>query len=108
MAKYMSYYDTSGWLSFVEIMNAEQKTAGCKMSVFNRDGSLKKEFTYTLKPHETKRLDLNSIGADETEGLVVVEPTTEDADFPCMLTIRGKNQPDYFIANRFVPFIRVD
>jgi hypothetical protein len=107
MAKYMSYYDTSGWQSFVEVMNAETVPSEYKISVFNRDGSLKKELVRTLNPHAADRLHLNALGADNTEGLVIVEPVNGNDDFPSLLTIRGTNQPDYFIANRFVPFIRI-
>ena len=61
-----------------------------------------------LLAHETERIQLFREGAQDFEGLVVIEPVEDGNEFTSVLTIRdliSGRDPDE--ANRFVPFIRI-
>ena len=111
MVKYVSYWDCSNWNSEVEVMNPQDRRADYRITVYDRDGSVKWSDNRSLTPHETERLApcKNISGGGKKEGLVVVEPGEEekgDAEFPSLLTIcdAGRHWKE---GNRFVPFTRV-
>jgi hypothetical protein len=108
MAKYSSYWDASNWNSDVEVMNIQNRQAGYRITVYNRDGSERWQDTKSLTPHETENININSHipAGGRREGLVVVEPVEEGDEFPAILIIRGEGQ-HYKEGNRFVPFIRI-
>ena len=108
MPKYVSYWDASNWNSWAEVLNLQARRADYRITVYDRDGSVRWQDTQTLTPHETERIfiDEHIPSGGRREGLVVIEPVKEGDEFPTVLTIRGEGQ-NYKEGNRFVPFIRV-
>ncbi len=74
MARYVSYYDCSNWISNVEVMNLQNQRADYRVTLFDRDGTEVWTDTRTLTSHDTERRDLNAHARNEKEGLVKVLP----------------------------------
>jgi hypothetical protein len=109
MAKYVSYYDESGWDSLVEVMNIQNARADYQINVYDRDGSQYWQDRRTLTRFQTERIAIREKipNRGQKEGLIVIEPVGgTNNDFPAMLIICAEGQ-DYKVGNRFVPFIRV-
>jgi len=115
MAKYISYWDCSGWSCTVEVMNIQNHDAKYRITVYDRTGNNSWSDTRNLAAHGTERVALCQVQLEPhngTEGLVIVEPSAEtaeefpDAEFPSMLTICDEGR-HWKIGNRFVNFIRV-
>lgn len=106
MARFVSYWDASNWLSFVEVMNLQDSAGNYTITAYDRDGTTLWQDTRNLSGHQTDRILLDDQTGGSGEGLVVVEPEKPENEFPSLLTIRGEGQ-DFKVGNRFVPFIRV-
>jgi hypothetical protein len=98
--KYVAYYNCSGWSSVVEVMNLQGWTAEFTVVLYSRTGFPLVRKTIKVKPHETKRLKLDSINP-HYDGLIVIQPVKQGLEFPSTLILR-KNR-----SYQFVPFIRV-
>jgi hypothetical protein len=76
VVSYISYWDASNWRSEVEIMNIQDYQTQYRISVYDRDGSLKWQDVRSLTAHQTERIVINSKvpSGGHKEGLVIVEP----------------------------------
>jgi hypothetical protein len=108
MVKYASYWDTSNWHSYVEVLNLQDQRADYRIVVYDRDGSVCWQDIRTLTPHAAERIFINQHvpEGDRREGFVVVEPVREGDEFPSVLIIYAEGQ-HWKEGIRFVPFTRV-
>ena len=84
MVKCISYWDCSSWNFTLEVMNIQNHNAQYKITVYDLDGSQKWQGVRSLAPYETERINIDHVLPSEQrrKGLVIVEPTENEDEFP--------------------------
>lgn len=106
MAKFVSYFDCSGWESSIEVMNAQKDEKKFNLSAYAQDGKELLSQDHTISGRGTIRIKLNDHLRGHQGQVVIKHVENADDAFPAIMTLCADGE-DYKLGNRFFPFTRV-
>ena len=104
MARYVSFYDCKGNKCHVEVSNLQLNNSQFQFSIYAHDGSQIDTKKFSLRSNETLRINLKDYIKEDDQGLIVIEPTIQENEFPSMLLIQNTSLRE---GIKYIPFTRI-